>query len=162
MYFPLPERRQTVIEELYTSFYKELTAWCQRKTHDAALSEDLVQETFVRALKHFSLLESLDIRQQRAWMYRTLKNLYVDHIRHNAFETATESLPEFPEDEAAFSDVNCRQILNVLPDEEKVLFILRYLAGYNSTEISKIFGLPPGTVRSRLSSARKRLRKIWY
>lgn len=151
-----------MIEDLYAGFYKELTAWCLKKTHDALLAEDLVQETFVRALKNFSLLETLEVGQQRAWMYRTLKNLYVDHIRHNAFETAAEELPEALDEDASFSEIDCSHMLNILPDEEKTLFILRYLEGYNSAEIAKLFNIPPGTVRSRLASARKRLREVWY
>ena len=39
---------------------------------------------------------------------------------------------------------------------------MRYIEGYNSTELGEIFDLPPSTVRSRLSSARKKMSKIYF
>ena len=50
-------------------------------------------------------------------------------------------------------------LLNSLPDLEGVLFTMRYLLGYNSKQIGELFQLPPGTVRSKLSLARKHLRE---
>ena len=54
----------------------------------------------------------------------------------------------------------CRfgSLLDSLPGQEGVLFALRYLDGYTSAELGKLFGLPPGTVRSKLSLARKHLK----
>ena len=150
-----------MIESLYKQFHQELISWCRKKTQNTALSDDLVQETYLRALKSNDLFKTLEPRQQRAWLYRTLQNLYIDYIRRSAFEACTDAPPETQEEDTAYSEIDCLEMLNLLPDEEKVLFILRYLEGYHSTEIAKMFDLPPGTVRSRLSSARKRLRKIW-
>lgn len=150
-----------MIEDLYKQFHQELISWCRKKTQSAALSDDLVQETYVRALKSIDLLKTLAPRQQRAWLYRTLQNLYIDHIRQGTFEACIDVPPETQEEDTAYSEIDCLEMLNLLPDEEKVLFILRYLEGYHSTEIARMFDLPPGTVRSRLSSARKRLRKLW-
>ena len=73
-----------MIEELYHSYQKELTAWCRGMTQNASLADDLVQEAFLRALINSQLLEHLRENQRRAWLYRTVKNLYLDRVRHSA------------------------------------------------------------------------------
>ena len=92
-------------------------------------------------------------------MYRTVKNLYIDRKRREAFETMTEEMPRGGYEDANYTQIDDEQLLNILTQEERMLFTLRYLEGYNATELGKLFGLPSGTVRSRLSSARRRLRK---
>ena len=77
-----------MIEELYHSYQKELTAWCRGMTQNASLADDLVQEAFLRALINSQVLEHLRENQRRAWLYRTVKNLYLDRVRHSAYETA--------------------------------------------------------------------------
>lgn len=148
-----------MIEALYHLCQKELTDWCQYMTCDRTQAEDLVQEAFLRALLHADLLHTLNESQRRAWMYRTVKNLYVDKIRHSFRETVTDRMPETAADTAGFSETDIAMLLSVLPDEERMLFVMRYLQGYNATELGKIFCQPPGTIRSKLSSARKHLRE---
>lgn len=152
---------EAVIESLYNDFYPELTGWCYTITGNAALTEDLLQEAWLRAMSNESLLTTLGHNQQRAWLYRTIKNLYVDHVRHASFETLPETMPETSGESEQYTDIDCEQLLDILPDEERVLFVMRYFYGYTSSELGRQFGLPPGTIRSRLSSARKRLRNIW-
>lgn len=148
-----------MIDELYDSLYQELTGWCTAMTGNKTVAEDLVQEAFLRALINGELLEGMDAGKRRAWMYRTVKNLYIDRKRREAFETMAEQLPEEGAWDAEYAQVDDEQLLSVLMPEERILFTLRYLEGYNSAELGKLFGLPPGTVRSRLSGARHRLRQ---
>ena len=148
-----------MIDELYDSLYKELMGWCTAMAGNKTLAEDLVQEAFLRALINAKLLEELDSCKRRAWMYRTVKNLYIDRKRRETFETMQEQIPQEGFEEAEYTKIDDEQLLTVLTQEERILFTLRYLEGYNSAELGKLFGLPPGTVRSRLSSARKRLRQ---
>ncbi|MDO4454049.1 MAG: sigma factor [Eubacteriales bacterium] len=55
-----------MIEELYDRYYEELLIWCKSMTGGKeALSEDLIQEVFLRAMKHERLLIELGERQQR-------------------------------------------------------------------------------------------------
>lgn len=164
-----------MIDELYHSLYKELTGWCTSMTGSRTLAEDLVQEAFLRALINADLLEGLDHARRRAWMYRTVKNLFVDKKRREAFESTMRQIPEeglgerltkgceesFEEGfvEAGYAQVDDAQLLGLLTPEERMLFTLRYLQGYNSAELSELFHMPPGTVRSKLSGARRRLRQ---
>jgi len=68
-------------EELYTDFYDQLLGWCTARVRSPAAAEDLVQETFLRAMDRLEDLEPLNRAQRRAWLYRTAKNLAVDRGR---------------------------------------------------------------------------------
>ena len=148
-----------MIDELYDTLYQELAGWCTAMVGSRTQAEDLVQEAFLRAMLNAGLLEELDAGKRRAWMYRTVKNLYIDRKRREAFETMVEQIPEEGVEDTEYAQVDDAQLLAVLTPEERMLFTLRYLEGYNSAELGKIFDLPSGTVRSRLSDARSRLRQ---
>ena len=63
-----------MLELLYQRYRGELIRWCQSMTGDLSVSEDLVQEAFLRAISNQALLEGLSEAQRRAWRYRTVKN----------------------------------------------------------------------------------------
>lgn len=151
-----------MIEELYTTFYNELLTYCTALAQSRTAAEDLVQETYMRALTHAEDVQDLSQGQCRAWLYKTAKRLYIDRVRKLARETCVEQeqleLDSFEEDLTRFV---VRQLVSRLPETERALFTMRYFEGYNATELGDLFGLPPSTVRARLASARKRL-ITWY
>lgn len=150
-----------MVEELYRRYRGELLRFAGNMTQDAAMAEDLVQETFYRALKNSEILEPLGESQGRAWLYRTLKNRYRDLLRHRKYETIAEPDTETGSESEGYGEVGTEALLAALPEEERRLFRMRYLEGYNSSELGAMFGMPPATVRMRLSSARQKLRREW-
>ena len=155
----LARKDNRAYQYLYQCYYVALKALANHYVKDNDVAEDLVQEAFLRAMLNIGRLQELDAGKRRAWMYRTVKNLYIDRKRREAFETMVEQMPEEGIEDAEYAQVDDAQLLAVLTPEERMLFTLRYLEGYNSAELGKIFGLPSGTVRSRLSDARSRLRQ---
>jgi len=148
------------VQDLYTKFYKELLAYCAAMTKNRASAEDLVQETYLKAFTHWDDVEDLSTGQRRAWLYRTARNLYIDQVRKQARETPageeTLALASFEED---LSRAAVAQLIARLPAAEQSLFTLRYFEGYTSKELGELYGLPAATVRSRLASAKRRLRE---
>lgn len=122
------------------------------------MAEDLVQETFIRAMENIHILNELSEGQCRSWLYRTAKNIFIDKVRRITNEPKPES-PLVEEDD--LSKVMVRQLCNQLPPEQGRLFWMRYIEGYKSRELGEIFDLPPSTVRSKLLSARKKMLKIY-
>ena len=123
-----------MIEDLYEKYRAELIRWCRRMTQNESAAEDLVQEAFYRALHHTQELDGMDLAQGRAWLYRTVKNLFVDRFRRERRESVIAELPE----EARYTDygeLENAQLLSGLPEEERILFTMRYLEGYNSREL---------------------------
>lgn len=149
-----------MIEELYEKLGKEIFGCCcALDGGDPELAGDLVQETFLRALGNLELLERLDERERRAWLYKTARNIFFDKVRRAAAEQKKMSFFQTDElDENTFDEVETEQILLLLPQDVRLLFRMRYLEGYNSSELGEIFNLPPGTVRAKLSAAKKLLK----
>lgn len=149
-------------DEIYQKYQPELFRWCLGACRDRELAADLIQETFLKALQNAHIFEDLGPGQQRAWLYRTMKNLLYDRYRRAVLEA--EHLQQADED-AAYLDQGIQQIeneliLQKLTPEDRMLFTLRYMEGYNASEISEMLSLPPGTIRAKLSRCRKLLKNM--
>jgi len=151
---------QRMIEELYQKYHQELMGWCQSMTGNLHTAEELVQEAFLRAMLHEDILTALQEQQRRSWLYRTIKNLYVDRIRYASKETIVDEFTQQQQYSEEIVLLEWDQLLETLPDSEGVIFSLRYLQGYNSNQIGEILSIPPGTVRFKLSSARQHLKEF--
>ena len=81
-----------MIEELYKKYYEELINWCHSMTGNLYTAEELVHEAFLRAMLHEDTLSTLKEQQSRSWLYRTVKNLYVDRLRHGKKEIILDAV----------------------------------------------------------------------
>ncbi len=150
-----------MIAQLYSLFYDEMLGFAQKLMRDRAAAEDLVQETFLRALSNTDTLDALTRAQCRAWLYRTLRNLVIDRCRRERLAPVAE-VSEGPAATDDLSAVLVHEALGILSDEERPLFLLRYMEGYTSKELGRMLELPPSTVRARLAAARKKLATQYY
>ena len=146
-----------MITELYSVHRAELLSYCRAMCGDTADAEDLLQETFVRALSDQDLLEELGEKQRRAWLYKVARNLFYDACRRRTAEKSLRLTAE-EETEGGFSAVDTAMILSSLPPELAAVFVKRYLQGYTSTELAEEYGLSPSGIRAMLSRARKALK----
>lgn len=148
-------------EELYERHQKELLRYAARMCGDEESARDLVQETFLGALQSGELFEDLGPSQRRAWLYKTMKNLFFDRCRRARTENTYMDAhsPETAYWEPGLQEAENRLLLALLPPEDQVLFHLRYTEGYNAAELAEMFHMPPGTIRSRLSRCRILLKK---
>lgn len=154
-------------EWMYEGFWDKLEHFCCKLCREESQAEDLTQEVFLKALQNRALIESFSERQCKAWLFATARNLYCDQLRRKMKEESLmrEILPEDDEEppdetaEAAMGTVDLEMMLELLDPLDRAMFTLRYEEGYNASELSKIFHLPPGTVRVRLMKARTILKK---
>ena len=147
-------------EELYEDHYKELVSYGSRMSGSKELAEDLVQETFVKALMNTEVVEDLSPSKRRAWLFRTFKNLFFDRYRRVILENEYEQSwqPEYLEDQG-IQEIENAMLLQSLKPEDRAIFQLRFFDGYSAEEISEMMNLPPGTIRSKLSRCRKYLKQ---
>ena len=147
-------------EELYEAYYNELVAYGTRLSGSKELTEDLVQETFVKAMMNTLTMEDLTPSKQRAWLYRTFKNLFFDRYRRAILEQeyAQNWQPEYLED-PGIQEIENAMLLQSISPQDRAIFQLRHFDGYTAEEISQMLDIPPGTVRSRLSRCRKYLKQ---
>ena len=99
--------------------------------------------------------------QQRAWLYRAARNLFLDGVRRSALLQRKQHmlLDEEEREEDGFSRAETELLLLRLPAEDRTLFRLRYLEGYSAVELGEMFDMPSATVRTRLLRARQLLKK---
>ena len=148
------------IEALYSELWPELCSYCERMTGGCrAAAEDVVQESFLRALQSTELFEEMDKAHCRAWLYKTARNIFIDKARRAAAESKRLSALESEEAQTdpAFSEAEAASLLLLLPKELRTLFKMRYIDGYNAAELGEIFDINPSTLRSKLAAARKLL-----
>ena len=145
-----------MITKLYTVYRAELLKYCCMMSGNVSDAEDLLQETFRKALSNLDLLEELGEKERRAWLYKVARNLFYDACRRRAVERNHTMRPE--ETDGGFSAAETAMILSALPPDLAQLFIKRYFEGYTSKELAEEYGLSPSGVRVALSRARKLLR----
>ena len=149
-------------DEIYKKYYPELLRWCLGACRDKELAEDLVQETFLKALQNADIFEDLGPCQRRAWLYRSVKNLLCDRYRRAVLES--EFLQQNPDTEEymdpGIQRMENEMVLQILSPEDRMLFTLRYIEGYNASEISDMLAIPAGTIRAKLSRCRKILKNM--
>lgn len=149
-------------DELYETYQKELLRYAARMCGNGELAQDIVQETFLKALQSGDIFEELGPSQRRAWLYKTMKNLFFDHYRRSQTESAyIDAL----QTDTAYWEPGIQKTENALllaqlSPEDRALFHLRYEEGYTAAELAAMFHLPPGTIRSRLSRCRGILKKL--
>ncbi len=147
-----------MINELYTEYRSELSAYCFSMCGNINDSEDLVQETFLKALSNLDTLEELGKRQQRAWLYKVARNLFFDRCRRADTERKYAATFDDSED-GGFDRIDTAMVLSGLPPDLSQIFIKRYFQGFTSVEIAKEYGVSASGIRAMLSRARKILKE---
>jgi RNA polymerase sigma-70 factor (ECF subfamily) len=156
-------------EGLAMPLFAQLYNFAQWLTQDRTEAEDLVQETYVKALKGFS---SFQLGTNfRAWMYRILRNTFLTS-RTGLRATATIALdeeedgPELAVDKETPESIlmsRCdsqllREAIAALPVRYREAILLCEVEEMSYQEIAETLSVPIGTVMSRLSRARRALR----
>lgn len=149
------------LADLYDDYENKLHRFAMQLTRDALEADDLVQETFIRAMPHLELLKQLDAHQCRAWLSRTLKNLFLDKQQQlRRQEALVEKLTyEMSVDDQTFSNDTNLNPFDFVPEQYREIVEKRYVLGMTSREIGQELGLPAATIRSRLHLAMQVLRR---
>jgi RNA polymerase sigma-70 factor (ECF subfamily) len=140
--------------------------------HDSTDAEDLVQETFVRALAAHDQFERGT--NLKAWLTRILHNIFFDHYRQRkrwvAADEASQTESPHGEHLAAHNqgpesqillkelDEQVTEVLRKIPEEFRTPVVLVDIGEFSYVEVAEILSCPIGTVRSRLSRGRKLMR----
>jgi RNA polymerase sigma-70 factor (ECF subfamily) len=129
---------------------------------DAAAADDLVQDTLERALAKLHLYRrGTDLR---AWLFTVMHNVYVNQLRAaRPVAPLEEEIPELaqPGREADALDLrDLERALRRLPPEQREVLLLVALEDMSYCEAARALGIPIGTVMSRLSRAREKLRAM--
>jgi RNA polymerase sigma-70 factor, ECF subfamily len=161
-----PESRLRLFEEVilpHLNAAYNLARWLTRNEHDA---QDVVQEAYLRAFRFFDSYRGGD---GKSWLLEVVRNTcFTFHRREKRnvtsieFDESTHTPSVNPPDAeealvAAGKHAILKDCIEGLPDEFRGILVMRELEEMSYRQIADVAGLPPGTVMSRLSRARKRL-----
>jgi RNA polymerase sigma-70 factor (ECF subfamily) len=143
----------------------ELYGLARHLCGNTADAEDLVQETYARALAGATRFEGTNLR---AWLFRILRNCFIDRARRRniVLELADDTIDNTTSevwDTAGLEQLRyltaaeVARAIEALPIEFRFVVYLD-VEGFSEAEIADIVRCPPGTVKSRLSRAKARLR----
>jgi RNA polymerase sigma-70 factor, ECF subfamily len=167
----VPDQRLSTaaFEDLAMPLFDQLYNFARWLTQDTAEAEDLVQETYAKALRGFSSFQTGT--NFRAWMYRILRNSFLssrtglkltvalDPDNEEHILPAMTATPESILVEEADREM-VRQALVELPLHFREILLLCDVEEMSYQEISETLSIPAGTVMSRLFRARKALREL--
>ncbi|MCX6168393.1 MAG: sigma-70 family RNA polymerase sigma factor [Ignavibacteriales bacterium] len=170
--------KDLILEQKYSDFNSEviphlssLKNYALKMTNDNDDSEDLLQDTLLKAFRFFDNYKKGS--NARAWLFKIMKNSFINDYRKKnkqPFKLDYDDVQNFyenikPEDVSTqhyiqdeFYNVFDDEIVNALstlPDDFRTVVFLSDIEGYSYKEISEFVDCPIGTVRSRLNRTRK-------
>ncbi len=173
------------LKQKYKEFEEEalphlsaLQSYALKLTNDLDESDDLVQDTMLKAYRFFDKFEKGS--NCKAWLFQIMKNSFINNYRKSSKEPdkvdyedvqnfyeniKSEEVKSSHSEGDAFNDILDDEIVNALstlPDDFRTIVFLSDIEGYSYEEIADFLDCPIGTVRSRLHRARKMLYALLY
>ncbi|HEX4255348.1 MAG TPA: sigma-70 family RNA polymerase sigma factor [Streptosporangiaceae bacterium] len=160
----LAEDADAALRQLYSWYAPSLSRYVERFGPDLASTDDIVQETFIRAWRHLPQLAA-DDRLVRPWLFRVARNLVIDAARAARSRPVTvEGRPDldFGHDDES-GQIMDRQLvadaLRKLSPAHRAVLVESFYRGGTTEMIARQLGIPHGTARSRLHYALNALRQ---
>jgi RNA polymerase sigma-70 factor (ECF subfamily) len=141
-----------------------LRAFARSLAGNRAESDDLVQETMVKAISNIGQFDQGT--NLRAWLFTILRNTYYTNVRRRRREVedasgnAASQLAVGPQQEWSVAMHGLRHALDRLPDDQREALILVGAAGMTYEEAAEVCGCALGTIKSRVNRGRNRLLEI--
>jgi len=131
---------------------------------DRAAADDLVQDTLERAWAKLHLYRrGTDLR---AWLFTVMHNVHVNKLRATrSTDQLDEDTPEIAQRAAQGDSLMVRDLdrsIALLPTDQRAVLLLVTLEEMSYEEVARTLGIPMGTVMSRLSRAREKLRAMMH
>ena len=142
-----------IVEDLYRRDGARLWRSLLGYTADRDLATDAVAEAFAQVLRR-----GADVRDPQAWVWRTAFKIASGELKRRGGLRAIEE-GELPVLDSQVPG-ELFELLQRLPARQRAVVLLRFYAGYSTSEVAAISGCTPGTVRMHLSQARRRLHRL--
>lgn len=146
-------------DQLVVKYQSPIRAFFLRQTlGDAQLSDDLAQDTFIKAYTHITSFRGM--AGFSTWLYRIAYNVWYDYHRSHKI-TMDMDTPSVTSKNAENSQeglrMDLRKALQVLSENERTCITLQLTDGFAIDKIAEITGLAAGTVKSHLSRGKGKL-----
>jgi len=156
---PLDRNRHARLEDLRQRLFGYAWALCR----DTATAEDLYQDAMLRALGAASAPE--DRTAFRVWMFRLMRNLWIDRLRRSdpAFSLTDLTEADTPSvgcEQTVVNRLAVQQAFMALEKHHRDVLALVDIGGFSYDETAELLDIPRGTVMSRVSRARSALSRL--
>lgn len=157
---------QAAFSYLYDHYHRALFAIIFQVLQQAEVAEDVLQEVFVKIWQNVRTYDSSKGRLY-TWMLNIARNSAIDRTRSKDFNKQSKTI-ELTDNvyegkdgvHSAINDIGLKKTMERLPEDGRRLLELSYFQGYTQDEISKMLGIPLGTVKTRIRSTLLQLRKL--
>ena len=122
---------------------------------DSQLSDDLAQDTFVKAYLHYDSFRGQ--ASVHTWLMRIAYNVFYDYTRSKRQTVDVDVVPQRVANENSSLKMDIYQAMALLRQDERSCVTLQLIDGYDIAGIAKITGLKEGTVKSHLSRGKEKL-----
>jgi len=147
--------------ELIVPYIPNLRRYARALVGDRDGADDLVQDTLERAVRKFHLWRPGDLR---AWLFSIMHNVFVNQLKARKIAPSVEideemiaaHMPTVTSTDVMDLD---RALLRLAPEQREVVLLVA-LEDMTYADVSHALGIPIGTVMSRLSRGRERLRRV--
>ena len=166
---PVPQARAgepAAWDTLFRRYQLPLYVYVFELVRDEQAGLDIVQETFIAAVRHIGGLR--EDKKFGSWLFGIAHQKCILHWRRRK-EILFDEIPETPDDfEDSPDDLLIRHeqeaefmsLLNQLPLPQRSVLLLHFVEDFSLEEVSRITETQPGTVKSRMHYAKKALRKL--
>ena len=151
-----------LLEELYRKYYGPAVLYCLSLCGNEHLAQDIASDAFVKA--YLSLPNT--VPSFRYWLLRVCKNLWIDHLRRQKWETASQPLeylaaPDTPETHYLKQERSryLWKAITELPPLDRELLTLHYFSGLSLQEAAKLIGKSYDATRQRMVRLRLTLKQ---
>ena len=147
------------LEKLVCLWQKKLWQYVFRLTTDVHASWDITQQCWLEIIKGLKKLH--DPTNFKAWAYRIATNNSIDWLK-NKNKNRHINLESIEVDRnQKDNDLQVKELVQRLKNDSRVILSLYYFEQLSIPEISIALNIPPGTVKSRLFTAREELKLLW-
>ena len=146
-------------EQNFKRLYLPLGMYALRFVRDVSVSEDLVQDAFMKAWVYIGNGGEIDNFQ--AFMYRTVRNGCLTWLRQQREMLDEGFIPEIGENEidTSFRDAKIWRAIDELPEKCRQIFLMSKQDGMSNEEIATELGISIKTVKNQMTKALSRLRE---
>jgi RNA polymerase sigma factor (sigma-70 family) len=149
-------------DELVERWHTPLWSYIRRMADRDELAEELLQETWLRALR--AIMKLREPRSLVPWLFGIAHRVLMDHLRQKYKQSPISDamLDSHAQPTEIDNRDDIEQILREvekLPLEQRELVTLYYLEELTVDEVASVLGIPPGTVKSRLHHVRHSLKR---
>jgi len=153
----------SVVETLYSAYADDVLRVSYFYLGDKNKAEDVTQDVFIRLMESQPVLKA---GSEKSWLLKVALNICRDMWRSAWAKRvilgskSLELVPVSDELDNRMEKEALMQAIHSLPPEIKEVFLLHYYQGYSIEEMAKILQTPPGTISSRMSRGRRKLKGL--